>query len=229
MARPEDDTTHFGFETRAARRQAGARRRGLPLRRPALRPHERPHVGGPAPRLEGCARHGRSRRRRTRPFRHLDVAGGTGDVAFRIARAGRRRRRSVTVARHQRRHAGGRPRARAERALRRRIDFVEANAEALPLPRRQRSTRYTIAFGIRNVPRIDAALAEALPRAEAGRALPLPRVLQGRRAGARRALRRLFLQRHPAPRASRWPATPRPTATSSNRSAASRRPPLSRG
>ena len=54
---------------------------------------------------------------RKRAFRHLDVAGGTGDVAFRVLDAGGRadaRHR----ARHQRRHARGRPRARRS-ALRR--------------------------------------------------------------------------------------------------------------
>ena len=41
-----------------------------------------------------------------------------------------------------------------------RIDFVEANAEELPLESKTFDA-YTIAFGIRNVPRIDAALREA--------------------------------------------------------------------
>jgi SAM-dependent methyltransferase len=41
-----------------------------------------------------------------------------------------------------------------------RIAFVEANAEALPLEGGQFDA-YTIAFGIRNVPRIDKALSEA--------------------------------------------------------------------
>ena len=41
-----------------------------------------------------------------------------------------------------------------------RIDFVEANAEELPLEAKTFDA-YTIAFGIRNVPRIDAALREA--------------------------------------------------------------------
>jgi demethylmenaquinone methyltransferase/2-methoxy-6-polyprenyl-1,4-benzoquinol methylase len=41
-----------------------------------------------------------------------------------------------------------------------RIDFVEANAEALPFPARS-FDGYSIAFGIRNVTRIEAALAEA--------------------------------------------------------------------
>jgi len=51
-----------------------------------------------------------------------------------------------------------------ERARKRRLDdrvvFVEANAEALPFPDAKFGA-YTIAFGIRNVPRIDKALEEA--------------------------------------------------------------------
>ncbi|MGD9919874.1 MAG: ubiquinone/menaquinone biosynthesis methyltransferase, partial [Pseudorhodoplanes sp.] len=38
--------------------------------------------------------------------------------------------------------------------------FIEANAETLPLPDRSFDA-YTIAFGIRNVPRMDVALREA--------------------------------------------------------------------
>ncbi len=41
-----------------------------------------------------------------------------------------------------------------------RIDFVAGNAESLPLPGNTFDA-YTIAFGIRNVPRIELALAEA--------------------------------------------------------------------
>src|SRR5690606_30958362 len=40
------------------------------------------------------------------------------------------------------------------------VSFVAANAEALPFPD-DSFDAYTIAFGIRNVPRIDVALAEA--------------------------------------------------------------------
>jgi len=92
-----------------------------------------------------------------RPFALLDLAGGTGDVALRVADAGGPGTR-VTVADINRQMlAVGRERAKAAR---RNIAFVEANAESLPLPDRSFDS-VTIAFGIRNVPRIEAALAEA--------------------------------------------------------------------
>jgi demethylmenaquinone methyltransferase/2-methoxy-6-polyprenyl-1,4-benzoquinol methylase len=95
---------------------------------------------------------------RNRPFRHLDVAGGTGDVAFRILDQGGLQTQ-VTVLDIN----GEMLKVGEERAGRRyegRISFVEANAEELPLESRTYDA-YTIAFGIRNVPRIDAALREA--------------------------------------------------------------------
>ena len=55
--------------------------------------------------------------------------------------------------------AVGRARA-AERGLDDAVAFVEGNAEALPFPDRSYDA-VTIAFGIRNVPRIEAALGEA--------------------------------------------------------------------
>jgi len=55
--------------------------------------------------------------------------------------------------------AVGRARA-AERRIGDAITFVEANAEALPFPDRSFDA-VTVAFGIRNVPRIEASLAEA--------------------------------------------------------------------
>ena len=95
----------------------------------------------------------------SRPFALLDMAGGTGDVAFRVARAGGPQTR-VTVADINAEML----RVGAERARTRRLDdrvaFVEANAEALPFPDAQFDA-YTIAFGIRNVPRIEKALGEA--------------------------------------------------------------------
>jgi demethylmenaquinone methyltransferase/2-methoxy-6-polyprenyl-1,4-benzoquinol methylase len=95
---------------------------------------------------------------RQRPFRHLDVAGGTGDVAFRILDAGGPQTRVTVLDINGDMLAVGRE--RAGRRYGDRIDFVEANAEALPLAANSYDA-YTIAFGIRNVPRIDRALAEA--------------------------------------------------------------------
>ena len=94
----------------------------------------------------------------SRPYRVLDIAGGTGDVAFRIA--DRSPAAELTILDiNPAMLAVGRRRAK-ELQLDRRTAFIEGNAEALPLP----SGSYdavSIAFGIRNVPRIDRALAEA--------------------------------------------------------------------
>jgi demethylmenaquinone methyltransferase/2-methoxy-6-polyprenyl-1,4-benzoquinol methylase len=94
-----------------------------------------------------------------RPFALLDVAGGTGDIAFRVVEAGNHATH-VTVADIN--HAMldvGRGRA-IERGLDDVVTFVEGNAEALPFPDRAFDA-VTIAFGIRNVPRIELALKEA--------------------------------------------------------------------
>ncbi|MFN3944877.1 MAG: class I SAM-dependent methyltransferase [Allosphingosinicella sp.] len=85
----------------------------------------------------------------------LDMAGGTGDIAFRLARAGAR----VTV-------ADINPEMLAvgiDRAQARGIDglvWAEENAETLSFGDACFDA-YTIAFGIRNVTHIDQALAEA--------------------------------------------------------------------
>ena len=93
------------------------------------------------------------------PFRHLDVAGGTGDVAFRVLEAGGPRT-EVTVFDINASMLGvGQDRA-MEKGLADRVRFVEGNAESLPFGERE-FDGYTIAFGIRNVPRIDKALSEA--------------------------------------------------------------------
>jgi demethylmenaquinone methyltransferase / 2-methoxy-6-polyprenyl-1,4-benzoquinol methylase len=85
----------------------------------------------------------------------LDMAGGTGDIAFRIAKSGA----SVTVADiNAEMLAVG-----MERAAQRGIDglvWIEQNAEQMSFAD-EAFDGYTIAFGIRNVTRIDAALAEA--------------------------------------------------------------------
>ena len=93
------------------------------------------------------------------PFAQLDIAGGTGDVALRVMAAGSAQTRAVVCDINPDMLTVGRGRA-AERGLSGAVTFTEANAEKLPFADRSFDAA-TIAFGIRNVPRIDAALAEA--------------------------------------------------------------------
>ncbi len=93
-----------------------------------------------------------------RPFVLLDLAGGTGDVAFRTVSAGGAGTRATVADINADMLAVGRERA-AERGLDDLVTFTEANAEALPFSDRSFDA-VSIAFGIRNVPRIDVALAE---------------------------------------------------------------------
>ena len=90
-------------------------------------------------------------------FKLLDLAGGTGDVAFRVADAGGPGTQVTVADINAEMLAVGRERAAKSK---RNIEFIEANAEKLPLPDKSFDA-VTIAFGIRNVPRIDVALAEA--------------------------------------------------------------------
>jgi demethylmenaquinone methyltransferase / 2-methoxy-6-polyprenyl-1,4-benzoquinol methylase len=96
---------------------------------------------------------------RHRAFRHLDVAGGTGDIAFRLAAAGGPRTEVTVADISEEMLRVGRQRA-AHTPAGERVSFVTGNAEDLPFPDNS-FDGYTIAFGIRNVPRIDRALAEA--------------------------------------------------------------------
>ena len=92
-------------------------------------------------------------------FNHLDVAGGTGDIAFRILRSGGPNVR-VTVADISPEMVGeGRERAETDGLLGR-CSFTVGNAEALAFPDKS-FDGYSIAFGIRNVTHIGRALAEA--------------------------------------------------------------------
>jgi demethylmenaquinone methyltransferase/2-methoxy-6-polyprenyl-1,4-benzoquinol methylase len=114
--------------------------------------------GRPGRLEEPKARLGRLDHKDARPFHLLDLAGGTGDIAFRVARASGAGIRMTVIDINADMLAVGR--ARAERGLDETISFVEGNAEALPFPDRSFDV-VTIAFGIRNVPRIELALAEA--------------------------------------------------------------------
>ncbi len=98
-------------------------------------------------------------RRSSVPFRVLDMAGGTGDIAFRIA--GRSESALVTVSDiNGEMLAVGRSRAEG-RPYADRLTFVEANAEELAPFADDSFDAVTIAFGIRNVPRIQKALEQA--------------------------------------------------------------------
>ncbi len=120
------------------------------------------------------------------PFALLDVAGGTGDVAFRAVEMGGAETRATVADINADMIEVGRARA-ADRGLDQAVTFIEANAEALPLPDRSFDA-VTIAFGIRNVSRIDAALAEAYRVLRIGGRLPMSRILFRRCARPRRAL-----------------------------------------
>jgi len=96
---------------------------------------------------------------KTGPFHVLDVAGGTGDIAFRIVRAGGPATHVTVADISPEMVAEGRKRAEKEGLLGR-CDFTVDNAEALAFPDKSFDA-YTIAFGIRNVTHIDRALAEA--------------------------------------------------------------------
>ncbi len=91
---------------------------------------------------------------------HLDVAGGTGDIAFRVAERVRQRKGTaeITVCDiNPEMLAQGVARAAKFDA---KIGWVCGDAEMLPFESGSRDG-YTIAFGIRNVTHIDKALSEA--------------------------------------------------------------------
>jgi demethylmenaquinone methyltransferase/2-methoxy-6-polyprenyl-1,4-benzoquinol methylase len=94
-----------------------------------------------------------------RPFALLDVAGGTGDISFRAAKAAGTGFHATVCDINTEMLAVGRARA-ARQHLDDRVSFVEGNAETLAFADRSFDA-YTIAFGIRNVPQIELALREA--------------------------------------------------------------------
>jgi demethylmenaquinone methyltransferase/2-methoxy-6-polyprenyl-1,4-benzoquinol methylase len=97
--------------------------------------------------------------RNERAFEMLDIAGGTGDIAMQVVASGGAGTRAAVADINGAMLEVGRARA-GERGFAESVAFIEANAEALPFADR-RFDAAAIAFGIRNVPRIEAALAEA--------------------------------------------------------------------
>lgn len=94
-----------------------------------------------------------------REFRLLDLAGGTGDVAFRVVQAGGAGTRVTVCDINSDMLEVGRERATA-RGVDELVTFEQGNAEELSYPDKSFDC-VSIAFGIRNVPRVERALAEA--------------------------------------------------------------------
>ena len=91
-------------------------------------------------------------------YLHLDVAGGTGDIAFRLLAASKKARSIICDISGEMLEVGRR--RAAKKGFSDRLSFVQGNAEALPFAG-DSFDAYTIAFGIRNVTHIDRALEEA--------------------------------------------------------------------
>lgn len=160
---PQDDTTHFGFQTVKASEKA-ARVREIFDSVASRYDVMNDLMSGGVHRLWKDAfvnwldpRPGRQ---------YLDVAGGTGDVAFRILKRAARQNAgglppaSVTVCDINKEMLSvGRNRA-LDHGLSSGLSWVVGDAEQLPLPDRSVDA-YTIAFGLRNVTRIDDAIRDA--------------------------------------------------------------------
>lgn len=87
----------------------------------------------------------------------VDAAGGTGDIAFRIAARAPQAKIIVCDINQEMLEQG---KNRAKKHSRANIEWLCGDAEDLPLPDAM-SDAFTIAFGIRNVTHIDKVLAEA--------------------------------------------------------------------
>ncbi len=90
---------------------------------------------------------------------YLDVAGGTGDIAFRIKKKTGPRSNITVCDLNEHMLSVGRDRA-LDRGWVDLFEWVTGNAESLPFPDKSFNV-YTIAFGLRNVTHIDTALKEA--------------------------------------------------------------------
>lgn len=107
--------------------------------------------------------------RKIRPragLHYLDVAGGTGDIAFRIREKAGSGAKITLCDLNTEMLSVGRDRA-INKGYLNDFEWVTGNAEALPLPDESVDV-YTIAFGLRNVTRIDNALKDAFRVLRAG-------------------------------------------------------------
>lgn len=95
----------------------------------------------------------------SRPYRVLDMAGGSGDIGERIVNASHGYAEVIVSDINQEMLNEGIAREKKWRFAGR-AEFICANAEELPFEDNSFNA-YTIAVGIRNVPRIDKALSEA--------------------------------------------------------------------
>ena len=91
------------------------------------------------------------------PFSHLDVAGGTGDIAFRVLAQTGPGAKAVICDISAEMMEAGRTKPRGSDA---RLRFVQGNGEALPFADRSFDA-YTVAFGMRNFTHLEAGVAEA--------------------------------------------------------------------
>ncbi len=94
-----------------------------------------------------------------RPADYLDVAGGTGDIAFRIRKKIGSGANITLCDLNDNMLSVGRDRA-IDKGWINDFKWVTGNAEKLPIPDESIDV-YTIAFGLRNVTHIDTALGEA--------------------------------------------------------------------
>ena len=98
---------------------------------------------------------------RPRPnLKYLDVAGGTGDIAFRIRRKAGPQANITICDLNEHMLRVGRDRA-IDHGWLDGFEWATGNAESLPFPDNSFDV-YTIAFGLRNVTHIDTALKEAV-------------------------------------------------------------------
>ncbi|MCB1353553.1 MAG: bifunctional demethylmenaquinone methyltransferase/2-methoxy-6-polyprenyl-1,4-benzoquinol methylase UbiE [Rhodobacteraceae bacterium] len=94
-----------------------------------------------------------------RGMKLLDVAGGTGDIAFRFLERVKGEGQVTVLDMTESMLVEGRARVEG-REIEGKLDWIVGDAMALPLPSASYDA-YTISFGIRNVTRIEDAIAEA--------------------------------------------------------------------